>query len=710
MPRDLDALFRPRSVAVIGASRNRGAISGEVFHNLVRRVFHGPVYPVNPAAESVQSVKAYASVEDIEGPVDLAIVVVPRDLVEPVVRSCANKGVKGLVVITAGFAEVGEQGRELQRELVELVRGHGMRMLGPNCLGLLNTDPAIQLDATFAPTWPPEGSVSIASQSGAVGLALLDYARDLGIGIRMFASLGNKADVSGNDLLEYWETDPATRVILLYMESLGNPVRFVRIARRVSRHKPIVAVKSGRTAAGARAAASHTGSLAGMDVAVDALLGQAGVLRVDSIAELFDLSVLLANQPVPAGRRVAILTNAGGPGIMATDACESHGLRVSALSERGRRALQGFLPSAASVQNPVDMLASASAEHYERALRVLMNEEDVDAVVVLFVPPVVTDAEEVARAIACVARDAAKPLLACFMGTYGVPRAVDSLREAKVPVYAFPEQAVLALARAVRYGEWLQRPEGESPVFTDLDPARARRVLEAQGEGWLPPEAVRELLEAYGLRMPRAEVATDRQAAIDAAERIGYPVAVKLHSDRIVHKTEVGGVRLGLRSAEEVGEAFDAIAEALRERGQLDAMQGVLVQEMVPGGVETYLGSTYTEGFGMVVGFGIGGVHVELWKDVVFRVHPLTDVDAREMLDQIRGRALLDGFRGEPPADREALCEAILRLDRMVGEQPRILELDLNPLVALPPGQGVVALDARVRVGERGRRRPRRGV
>ena len=703
MPRSLDVLFRPRSIAVVGASRERGSIAGEVFHNLIAQGFAGPVYPVNPSARAVQSVRAVPSVDDLDDDVDLAILVVPRKAVLEVVRACAAKGVRGIVVITAGFAEMGEQGRALQDELLATVRDNGMRMLGPNCLGLLNTDPGICLDATFAPTWPPQGVVAIASQSGAVALALLDYARDLGIGISMFASMGNKADVSGNDLLEYWELDPATRVVLLYMESLGNPARFMEIARRVSRKKPVVAVKSGRTAAGARAAASHTGSLAGMDVAVDALLGQAGVIRVDTMEEMFDLTVLLANQPVPAGNRVAILTNGGGPGIMAADGCESRGLDVAELSPRTKESLRAFLPAAASVRNPVDMLASASPAEYERALRILAHDDGVDAVLALFVPPVVTDAGDVADAIARAAHDTPKPVLACFMGTYGVPTAVRALREAKVPAYAFPEPAVLALSRAARYGAWLGRPEGEVPTFPDIDPARARAALEGCAPGWLPPEASAELLAAYGLRLPRsAFAATAADAAARAAE-IGFPVALKLVSPTITHKTEVGGVQLELRDEAAVRAAFATIADNLAAHGQAAAMEGVLVQEMVEGGVETYLGTTYTPGFGMLVGFGTGGINVELWKDVVFRVHPLTDVDAREMLAQIRGRPLLDGYRGAPAADKEALAQAILRIDRMVGEHPEILELDLNPLIALPPGAGVVALDARVRVGARTR-------
>lgn len=697
----LDALFRPRSVAVIGASRKRGSIAGEIFHNLLSSGFPGPVYPVNPAAPSVQSVRAYPSVLDIPDEVDLAVVVVPQRHALATVEDCAKKGVRGIVLITAGFAEMGEEGRKLQERIARVVRDNGMRMLGPNCLGLLNTDPAIRLNATFAPTWPPTGGVAIASQSGAVGLTLLDHARNLGIGVSMFASTGNKADVSGNDLLEYWEDDPATRVILLYLESFGNPARFMEISRRVSRKKPILVVKSGRTAAGARAASSHTGALAGMDVAVDALLGQAGVIRTDTMAELFDLTSLLANQPVPRGRRVAILTNAGGLGIMASDACESQGLEIPEPSAHTVDSLRAFLPAAAALGNPIDMIASASAEDYERSLSLLLRDERFDAILVLFVPALVTGAAEMAEAVVRAARDADKPVLACPAGTHGVPAALEILRRAKIPTYGFPEDAALALAKAVRYGQWLARPEGVRPSFAEIDPAPARSLLVGREAGWLTAEEIRILLETYGIRMPRSYVVHSVAEAEEAARVIGGPVAVKLVSRTIQHKTEVGGVRLGLKTPEEAGEAFEAIRANLAAQGLEDRMDGALVQEMITEGVETYVGATEAPGFGSLLGFGIGGVNVELWKDVVFRVHPVTDVDAREMLAQIRGRPLLEGFRGAPPADEDALVDAILRVDRMLGDNPEIRELDLNPLVALPPGRGVVAIDARIRIEPR---------
>lgn len=693
----LDALLRPRSVAVIGASRNRGTIAAEVFHNLIAGGFQGAVYPVNPRAAVIQSVRAYPSIEEVPDAVDLAVIVVPAAAVPDAVEACGRKGVRAIVVITAGFAETGPEGRALQARVVETVRRYGMRMVGPNCLGVVNADPAVSLNATFATALPPFGNVAFSSQSGALGLAILDHARELGVGVSQFVSVGNKADVSGNDLIAHWADDPATRVILLYLENLGNPRRFMDLARRVSRTRPIVVVKSGRTEAGARAASSHTGSLAGLDVAVDALLGQAGVIRTDTIDELFDVAMLLANQPVPHGRRVAILTNAGGPGIMASDACESRGLEVVKLSDETQRALLPLVPAEASVRNPVDMIASASATAYERCLRVLLDAPEVDMVLVVFVTPIVTDAGDVANAILAGAKGSSKTVATCFMGRRGVPEAVRSLRDGRYPSYAFPESAAAALARAARYGRWLATPDGEVPTLASIDTERAKRALAASPESrWLTPAEVREVLGAYGIRTPRETVTTTVDEAVAAAEAFDAPVALKLISDTITHKSDVGGVALGLRGGAAVRAAWEAMTRRLDALGRVGEMRGALVQEMAPAGVETFVGATRDAVFGPLVGFGLGGVQVELWKDVVFRVSPLRDRDAAEMLDQIRAKALLEGFRGSAPVDRAALIDVILRVSRLVEELHEVVEIDLNPVVALP--RGAVVVDARIRI------------
>ena len=715
-PSGLDAVLRPRSVAVIGASRNPGSIGGAIFHNLLSHGFTGPVYPVNPTAESVQSVPAYPDIGAVPGSVDLAVIVVPAAHVLAVLEACGRKGVRGAVVISAGFKETGPEGAALERALRETAQSHGMRMIGPNCLGVLNTEAGIRLDATFAPAWPPAGNVAFSSQSGALGLAILETAGALGMGMSQFVSVGNKADVSGNDLLEFWERDPGTDVILLYLESFGNPRRFTQIARRVGRRKPIAAVKSGRTTAGARAASSHTGSLAGSDRAVDALCLQSGVIRTDTIHELFDVAILLANQPVPRGNRVAIVTNAGGPGIMASDACESHGLELAPLGEATTAALRAFLPPEASVRNPVDMIASATPESFERSVRLVLEDAQVDAVLAIYVPPIVTTPLEVAQGIvrgaergqrALAARgEPPKPVLSCFMGSHGVPEGLRSLHEGHIPSYAFPESATIALARAVRYGRWREAPEGVERRFDDVDADAARALLAgararaaAGGSPWLEPAEVQALLGAWRIPCAPAGFAADAEAAVVAARQAGYPVAVKLVSATITHKSDVGGVVLGLRDDAGVRAAVAAIERELAAHGRRGEMAGVLVQGMVEGGVETIVGATHDPSFGPVLMFGLGGVSVELLRDVAFRVQPLTDRDAHELVRAVRGAPLLTGWRGAPAADVAALEQTLLRVSQLVGDLPEIVDMDLNPLKVLPAGRGCVVVDARIRVG-----------
>ena len=710
----LQSVFRPRSVAVIGASRDRGTIGGEIFHNLILRGFQGPVYPVNPRARVVQSVLAYPDVESIPEPVELAVIVVPAPHVLAVLEACGRKGVKAAIVISAGFKETGEEGREREGALVECARRHGIRLVGPNCLGVLNAEPEVRLDATFAPVYPPAGKVAFSSQSGALGLAILERAAALHLGISQFISVGNKADVSGNDLIEFWEADPGTRVILLYLESFGNPRRFTQIARRVGRRKPIIAVKSGRTRAGARAAASHTGSLAGADAAVSALFLQSGIIRTDTIEELFDVALLMASQPVPRGPRIGIVTNAGGPGIMASDSCESHGLELPALDPATVAALRSYLPPEASTRNPVDMIASATPESYEKAVRLLLLDENVDALLAIYVPPIVTHPLEVAEAIvrgvtaATVERTARglppKPVASCFMGSHGVLEGLRSLEEGHIPSYAFPESAAIALSRAVGYGRWLSTPEGVPVRFADCDAERADRVLARSladgGEGtlWLDPTAVRELLGAYGLEQPDSDTAASADQAVAIADRIGYPVALKLASATISHKSEVGGVALDLRNAAEVRQAFFDLQARLESIGRLQEMSGALVQRMLREGVEVVVGVSLDPTFGPLMMFGLGGVQVELLRDVAFRIHPLTDRDAFDMVRAVRGFRLLEGYRGAAPGDIAALEQVLLRVSQLIADHPEIVEMDLNPIRVLPPGRGCVVLDARIAV------------
>jgi acetyl coenzyme A synthetase (ADP forming)-like protein len=690
-------IFYPHSVAVIGASRNEESIGGRLFRNLLRNEFTGPIYPVNPSAEVVASVKAYPTIADIAGPVDLAFVVVPAAYAIEAVRQCADAGVKGIVMITAGFSEVGDEGAELEHELLEVVRSGGMRMIGPNCMGVLNTDPAVSLDGQFGPRFPPPGNVAMSSQSGALGIAILDYARQLNIGISTFVSMGNKADISGNDLLLYWEGDPRTDVILLYLESFGNPRRFARIARRIGRIKPIVAVKSGRTASGARAASSHTGSLASLDVAVDALFRQTGVIRTTTLEELFDVTSLLANQPVPEGRRVAVLTNAGGPGILAADALESQGLEVVEFSQALQEQLRGHLSSEASTRNPVDMIASAGADQYAACLGELEASDEVDAVIAIHIPAAPTGSDQIAAAIRAAAEKATKTMLAVFMDASGAPAELigDGV---VVPTYLFPEPASLALARAVIYGEWRRRPEGSIAHFEDAATDEARAVVtgaleRAGGEGgWLEPAEVEAVLDAYGLTQARSAVAASAEEAVAIAAEIEGPVVLKVISAEALHKSDIGGVELDVIGADDVSAAYGRVTDVVSDA------EGALVQEFVAGGHEVILGMTEDPAFGPLLAFGLGGVFVELIGDVAFRIHPLTDLDIDEMIAEVKSARLLEGYRGNPAGDIAELRVAMQRLSQLVEEIPEISEMDLNPVKVLEPGEGIRVVDARMRV------------
>jgi acetate---CoA ligase (ADP-forming) len=694
----LDAVFKPKSIAVIGASRKVGTIGHTIVANLLNHGFEGVVYPVNPGAPSVHSIPAYPSISEVPGNVDLAIIVVPKQLVLDVVRDCGEKGVKGLVVITAGFKEVGGEGIAREAALLELVREHGMRLVGPNCMGILNSDPDVSMNATFAPTMPPTGGTAFLSQSGALGVTILDYATELGIGVHQFVSVGNKPDVSGNDVLEYWEDDASVRVVLMYLESFGNPRRFTRIARRVTKKKPIVVVKSGRTSAGARAASSHTGAMASGDSATEALFSQCGIIRADSIQDLFDYARAFEDLPIPQGNRVAIVTNAGGPGIMIADACEEVGLAVSNLSMETTRKLASEFPEEASVRNPVDMIASANDASYHFALDAVLSDPNVDAAIASFVPPLGVKQLDIAKKIRMAAEaHPMKPVLAVLMGREGFDEGRAHLQEAGVPTYLFPESATRALSGLVRYGRWLERPIEEPRVYEDVDKKRAQAILDgvvADGRSrLLEPEAL-DLLDAYGIGTVPHSIASNAEEAALAGEKIGFPVVVKAVSPDIVHKSDVGAVRVDLRTAEELAAAVSDIQASVAEKAPESRIDGFLVAKHVAGGKEIILGMTTDPSFGPVPMFGLGGIYVEALGDVAFGVHPLTETDAREMIQSIRGHAILEGIRGDAPTDTEAIAEALQRMSQLAGEHPRIQELDMNPCLAFE--KGLVAVDARL--------------
>jgi acetyl coenzyme A synthetase (ADP forming)-like protein len=694
-------LFFPRSIAVIGASNDPESIGGRLFNNILSEGFVGPLYPVNPSSRVVRSVKAYPSIGDVPDEVDLAFIVVPQRFVVDVAQECADAGVRGLVVISAGFSEVGEQGAEDERRLLEIVRESGMRMVGPNCMGLLNTSDAVRLDGTFAPVHPPAGNVAMSSQSGALGIAILDYATRNNIGISQFVSVGNKADVSGNDLIMSWEDDPQTDVITLYLESFGNPVKFARIARRIGKKKPIIAVKSGRTSAGSRAASSHTGALASSDEAVNALFRQAGVIRVDTIEELFDTASLLANQPVPAGRRVGIITNAGGPGILAADALEAKGLKLPELSEQLQSQIAARLPDEASTHNPVDLIASGGPSEFEHATSLLLDSGEVDAVMVIYVPTTSGGAAGVARALRdCQEQhEGAVTLLSVFMQAEGAGDLLAGGPDHRsIPTYTFPEAAANALARAAGHGEWRQRPRGEPMEFDDETVEAIRDVIEpalqrlGSDGGWLEPEEIDRCFQSAGLRTPATRVAGTVEEAKSVAADIGGPVVVKVISEDALHKSDVGGVVLDVEGDEAIEEAFEQVTSAVGEH------DGVLIQEFIPGGHEVLIGVAHDPNFGPMVVFGLGGVYVELLKDVAFRLQPITDADAHEMIRDTQGFRLLEGYRNNPKGDVDALEETLQRVSALIWAIPELMEMDMNPVKVLAPGDGVVIVDARMRI------------
>ncbi len=696
----VSSFLKPRSIAVIGASRERDSIGGALFRNILDGGFTGPVYPVNRDSPVVQSVAACRSVLECPDPVDLAFVVVPAKYVAATARECAKKGVKSLVVISSGFSEVGGEGSKLQAELVGVCAEAGMRLVGPNCMGIVNTEPSVSLNGQFAPVKATPGRIGFVSQSGALGYAIIDHSNNLGLGMSSFVSVGNKADISSNDLIEYWEEDANTDLVLLHIESFGNPRKFARIAPRIARKKPIVVVKSGRSASGFRATQSHTGALvSASDVTVDALFRQSGVVRTDSLEEMFEVASLLATQPVPKGPRVAIVTNAGGPGILAADACESFGLSVPEFTERTKEALKGFLLPIAGKRNPVDMTSVATAEDYARAIRTVAKDPNVDAIIVIFIPPIAVKTEDVAREILNAAGQlkGKVPILGTFMAAKGVTGQLTG-GGVKIPAFPFPESAARALSRAVQYGRWVGGPRGRRALFADTRKLQAASIVSkalVENRGWLHETEVVDLLGCYGIPLVRSVMVDTPDKAEAAARGFKGKVVLKAVAPGLVHKSEVGAVRVGLTPEEVKGAAIEVQKRLSREGVGRPTF---LLQEMVSDAVEMFVGVTNDPNFGPVVACGAGGTLVELIRDVAVRLTPLTDSDAKEMVASLKTFPLLDGYRGTPIRDVGALEEILLRLGELVEDLPEVDELDMNPLMVLEKGRGAVVVDARVHV------------
>ncbi len=700
--RDLEPMFAPRSIAVLGASRREGSVGHAVLRNLIYGGYTGVIYAVNPKAKSILGLRCVPSIAAIDDEVDLIVVVTPAPTIEGLIREGADHGTKHFLVISAGFKEIGGEGLEREKRLKALADERGLSIVGPNCLGLINTAPEVQMNATFATHMPRRGSLGLISQSGALCTALLDYAKGRNIGFSRFVSFGNKADVTEIDLLRALARDPWTKVILMYIEDLSAGLPFIDACHEIThgdKPKPILAIKTGRTREGAAAAASHTGSLAGSDEVYDALFNQAGVLRMESVGELFDCAESFMDPTLPAGRRTGIVTNAGGPGIMATDACIRNGLVIPRFQEYTLKSLRFQMPPTASTKNPVDVIGDAKHDRYRAALDAVTADENVDQVVVIVTPQMMTDVKEIAEVIAEIKSYCNKPVIGCLMGLVDVYPAVEILQRHGVPSYTFPENAMRALAAKARFAEWVRRPISDYRRF-EVDRAAVEKVFQAElaaGRNQLVELPALQALTHYGFPTVPYALAHDAGEAAAAAAKMGYPVVMKICGPKILHKTDVGGVRLNLTSEAEVREAYEGIVGSVRKHlGSDIEIWGVLVQKMLPKGKEIILGMTRDPVFGPLLMFGLGGIYTEALRDVAFRLAPIRENVAREMVKDIRSHRLLEGVRGEPPSDLAAVAECLMRLSQFVTENAIIAELDINPLMVYAAGKGAVAADARI--------------
>ena len=695
----LEAFFNPKSVAVVGASTSPGKLGYAVLENLVEGgyVDVGKIYPINPKADEILGQKAYPSVIDVPEDIDMAVIVIPYNYVPAVLVECGKKKIPAVVVISAGFREAGMEGLNRELELVEIADKYNIRLIGPNCLGIIDTFTPV--NASFSAGTPPKGPMAFMSQSGALGTAILDWAQAGRLGLAKFVSLGNKADVSEIDLLKAWADDPDTNVILMYSEGLPNGEEFIKVAREVTKVKPVVAIKSGVTKSGSRAVSSHTGSLAGSEQAYQAAFHQAGVLRASDMAGMFDMALALGYQPPLGNDRIAIITNAGGPGILATDALERSGMSLARLEIETIQELEQYLPDAASAANPVDVLGDAKGDRYQFALEVVARDSNVDGIMVVLTPQAMTEIAGTARAIGEISKIIEKPVLACFMGEAKVEEGIKVLREYDVPNYSFPESASLAFSAMSLYRKITER---EDPIFEsfEVDNKVIKKVIDGakkDGRFAIGDAEAWDILKAYDLSIPISKLAKNADEAVEIAGELGYPVVMKIASPDILHKTDVGGVKVGLESADQVREAFDLMIFRTERYLPEAEIWGCQVQEMAPpGGLEVLIGMNRDPQFGPLVTFGLGGIYVEALKDVTFRVAPFTRLDAEAMLTEIRSKALLEGVRGKPPVDKEALVNTLLRMGQLVQDFPEIAELDINPLIVYPKGQGALAIDMRL--------------
>ena len=696
----LSKIMKPKSIAVIGASTKPKTIGSELMQRLRDYKFNGNIYPVNPKGGIIEGFQAYTSVLEVPGEVDLAVIIVPQKFVLGAIDECNQKGIKGICIISAGFKESGKEGAQAEKELVEKVKEYGMRLVGPNCLGVLNTNPSISMDATFAESLPVRGDIGFVSQSGALGGGILNILKDLNVGFAQFISIGNQADVNAETALEYWENDDDVKQILLYMESIQNPQNFRKLATRISKKKPIVALKAGRSAAGASAASSHTGSLAGADKAANALLNQSGVIREYSLKNLFATAKVFSNCPIPKGDRVAIITNSGGPGIMATDAICEYGMQIAKISDETKEKLRSFLPAAASVKNPIDMIASAPIEHYMQTLETVIADDNVDMIMVIYLPFLGLKDIDVAKAVMEIkAKNPQKPVIGVFMTKSEFFSKLSDM-DVNMPFFMYAEEAAEGLHRLNQQRLWQQRPVGQVPVF-NVDRARAEQIMKKsiqEGRAQLTTRESIDVLDAYGIRVCKSGFATNIEEAISVANSIGYPVVMKMTSKTTSHKTDVGGVRVNIQSEAQLRDEYNDLIAKLTEKGLIEGLEGVIIQEMVKGNREMVAGIATDPQYGPMMMFGLGGVFIEVMKDVTFRIAPLTDIDAMDMIKSVKAYKLLEGARGTTPAQMEQIQETLLRLSQLVTDYPFIDELDINPLLISEKNGEAIAVDGRIKV------------
>ena len=696
----LDKIMKPKSIAVIGASTKPKTIGSEIMQRLRDYKFNGNIYPINPKGGMIEGFQAYTSIKEVPSEVDLAVIVVNSKFVLDTIDQCHEKGIKGLCIITAGFKETGKEGAELERQLLQKVRDYGMRCVGPNCLGVLNTNDSVKMDATFAESLPVKGDIGFVSQSGALGGGILNILKDLNLGFAQFVSIGNQADINAETMLEYWENDDDVKQILLYMESIQNPQNFRKLASRITKKKPILALKAGRSAAGASAASSHTGSLAGADKAAAALLKQSGVIREFSLKNLFANAKAFSNCPIPKGNRVAIITNSGGPGIMATDAvCES-GMQMAKITDETKEKLRSFLPAAASVKNPIDMIASAPIEHYKQTLETVLEDENVDMIAVIYLPFLGLKDIDVAQALMEIkAKNPQKPIIGVFMTTSDFFVKISNM-DVNMPFYMYAEEAAEAMTRLDEQRRWMETPQGSIPSF-NVDKAKVETIIKnslKEGRDQLTTLESIDVLEAYGIRACKYGLATNEEEVAKLGNQIGYPVVMKMTSKTTSHKTDVGGVVVNIKDEAQLRNEYKALLQRLEAKGLLEGLEGVIIQEMVKGSREMVCGSATDPQYGPMMMFGLGGVFVEVMKDVTFRIAPLTDNDAMDMIKSVKAYKLLEGARGTTPAQIGQIQETLLRLSQLVSDYKFIDELDINPLlISEKTGEGI-AVDGRIKV------------